>query len=386
MTNPLTPVDPSAPGELHRHRRDQRHDLLLRGARDHRRRRVRQLARRAGHAARRVVRGRQRRHARELPARRHRLERRLRAPACARSPPPAASTTAARSASRSPPPAPRRSTSTSSARGYYGGAGARLFSSIHDVPVSTQPGCTSTREPRPARLLELVGQPDDHDDGHVAVRRLPDPRHAPRHRRRHARPARRARRRAPRRAVLYGVPDTTYQAYNNYGGKSLYDHNSTGVDDGRAAAPAPSRSRSTARTSSSTTSSRTTGTRAPTTRPSPGSSASGYDVSYNAVSDLERSGATVRDHRAFISGAHDEYYSAAMRTALEQARDAGTDLFFTGSNEVYWKVRFEPSHRRPPGPRPGLLQDHPEPAARTRAASPPARGATRRARTSPRTR
>ena len=23
--------------------------------------------------------------------------------------------------------------------------------------------------------------------------------------------------------VLYGVPDTTYQAYNNYGGKSLYD-------------------------------------------------------------------------------------------------------------------------------------------------------------------
>ena len=30
-----------------------------------------------------------------------------------------------------------------------------------------------------------------------------------------------------------------------------------------------------------------------------------------------------------------------MRTALEQARDAGIDLFFTGANEVYWKVRFE---------------------------------------------
>ena len=51
----------------------------------------------------------------------------------------------------------------------------------------------------------------------------------------------------------------------------------------------------------------------------------------------------MRDHRVFISGAHDEYCSAAMRTALEQARDAGIDLFFTGANEVYWKVRFEPS-------------------------------------------
>ena len=32
-----------------------------------------------------------------------------------------------------------------------------------------------------------------------------------------------------------------------------------------------------------------------------------------------------------------------MRTALEQARDRGVDLFFTGANEVYWKVRYEPS-------------------------------------------
>ena len=30
--------------------------------------------------------------------------------------------------------------------------------------------------------------------------------------------------------VLYGVPDTTYQAYNNYGGKSLYAWNSSGAD------------------------------------------------------------------------------------------------------------------------------------------------------------
>ena len=69
---------------------------------------------------------------------------------------------------------------------------------------------------------------------------------------------------------------------------------------------------------------------------------SGYDVSYEAVSGLERNGPRLLDHRTFISGTHDEYWSQAMRTALEQARERGVDLFFTGANEVFWKVRFEP--------------------------------------------
>src|SRR5712691_12768280 len=30
-----------------------------------------------------------------------------------------------------------------------------------------------------------------------------------------------------------------------------------------------------------------------------------------------------------------------MRTAVQQARDAATDIFFSGSNAVFWKIRFE---------------------------------------------
>ena len=61
----------------------------------------------------------------------------------------------------------------------------------------------------------------------------------------------------------------------------------------------------------------------------------GYDVAYQSDTDMELNGARVKNHKAYVLGAHDEYYSAAMRTALEQARDAGTDLFDTGANALY---------------------------------------------------
>ncbi|WP_028065248.1 N,N-dimethylformamidase beta subunit family domain-containing protein [Solirubrobacter soli] len=225
--------------------------------------------------------------------------------------------------------------------GYYGGTGARLFAMIPSVPVSSQPGCTSdtnmglydcsawhvdqtitTSANWPSGVyLIRVARNDTHEDTHALVVVRDDERHSD---------------------VLYGVPDTTYQAYNSYGGKSLYPHNSTSVTTvtgtGRAAKVSFDRPYN----------NQHDGVGKDWYTFSDYASVSwlermGYDISYEAVSNLEVAGSEVRDHRVFISGAHDEYYSAAMRTALEQARDAGTRLFFTGANEVYWKVRFEPS-------------------------------------------
>ena len=48
-------------------------------------------------------------------------------------------------------------------------------------------------------------------------------------------------------------------------------------------------------------------------------------------------------HKAFVSPAHDEYWSAPMRSAVTAARDSGTGLFWLGSNQVYWRIRFESS-------------------------------------------
>jgi hypothetical protein len=225
--------------------------------------------------------------------------------------------------------------------GYYGGAGARLYSTLPSVPVATQPGCVTTPSlgqldctnwsvtqkitttaswPSGVYLIRVVRR-DTGDDTHVLLVVRDDARHA---------------------ELMFGVPTTTYQAYNNYGGKSLYDHNSTGAAtvSGTPRAVKVSFDRPYEQQHDFAAHDWYTRTDYATVA---WLERSGYDVSYNAVSDLERSGATVRDHRAFISAAHDEYYSTAMRDALEQARAAGTDLFFTGSNEVYWKVRFEPS-------------------------------------------
>src|SRR5205085_2449608 len=72
---------------------------------------------------------------------------------------------------------------------------------------------------------------------------------------------------------------------------------------------------------------------------------SGYDITYTSTDDLETNSALARNHKAYISGAHDEYYSSAMRSGLTAARDAGTSVFFAGSNAVYWRVRWEDGGR-----------------------------------------
>ncbi len=55
----------------------------------------------------------------------------------------------------------------------------------------------------------------------------------------------------------------------------------------------------------------------------------------------------VRNHRCFVSLAHDEYYSTAMRRGLEAARDTGINLVFFGANCCFRKIRLEPSASGP---------------------------------------
>uniref|UniRef100_A0A832I353 DUF4082 domain-containing protein n=1 Tax=Eiseniibacteriota bacterium TaxID=2212470 RepID=A0A832I353_UNCEI len=71
--------------------------------------------------------------------------------------------------------------------------------------------------------------------------------------------------------------------------------------------------------------------------------ANGYDVTYTTDVDADRHGALIANHRVFLSVGHDEYWSAAQRAHVEAARDAGTHLAFLSGNEVYWKTRWETS-------------------------------------------
>ena len=68
----------------------------------------------------------------------------------------------------------------------------------------------------------------------------------------------------------------------------------------------------------------------------------GYDLSYISSVDLHEDPAQLLQHRAYLSLSHDEYWSKEMRDGVEYARDHGVGLAFLGANTSYWQIRFEP--------------------------------------------
>lgn len=132
---------------------------------------------------------------------------------------------------------------------------------------------------------------------------------------------------------LFQSSVTTSHAYNNWGGKSLYEFNSSNAQ------PASKISLN---------------------RPYVRGSGSGDFVhrwEYNMIRFLEREGYDVRyltnidtharpwllqTARAFLSVGHDEYWSWQMREHVTMARDSGIHLGFFSANTCYWKIRFEP--------------------------------------------
>jgi hypothetical protein len=69
----------------------------------------------------------------------------------------------------------------------------------------------------------------------------------------------------------------------------------------------------------------------------------GLDVTYVTDVDIDRDPTLVMAHKAVISLGHDEYYSSSMRQALIDARDAGINLAFFGANAMYRHIRLTPS-------------------------------------------
>jgi N,N-dimethylformamidase beta subunit-like, C-terminal len=71
----------------------------------------------------------------------------------------------------------------------------------------------------------------------------------------------------------------------------------------------------------------------------------GYDVDYCTDLDVHEDTELVRQHRVFLSVGHDEYWSADMRDHIEEARDKGVGLAFFSGNTCYQQVRLEENRR-----------------------------------------
>jgi hypothetical protein len=69
----------------------------------------------------------------------------------------------------------------------------------------------------------------------------------------------------------------------------------------------------------------------------------GLDLSYTTNVDVHRTPESVLAHKALVSLGHDEYYSRAMRTGLETARNQGINLAFLGANAIFRQIRYQDS-------------------------------------------
>jgi hypothetical protein len=219
--------------------------------------------------------------------------------------------------------------------GYYGGLGARLIETVTHNGAQNQPNCQNKADglvdcgnwaesaswPVPntavsgiyfAHLVSTVG------DSHIVFVVRND---------------------SSTSDIYYQTSDTTWQAYNSYGGNSLYTGGPL-TNPGRAAKVSYNRPFNTRDDSAQDW---VFNAESPMVH---FLERNGYDVSYSAGVDTDRLGvAQIRQHKTFLSVGHDEYWSGDQRTNVEAARAAGVNLAFFSGNEVFWKTRWEDDHR-----------------------------------------
>jgi N,N-dimethylformamidase beta subunit-like, C-terminal len=143
----------------------------------------------------------------------------------------------------------------------------------------------------------------------------------------------------------------TEQAYNNWGGKSLYDFNSSnGLQATKVSFDRPYAGRIYFYES------RLVGflERQPD-----------LDISYTTDVDVHRNPSVLLRHRLVIVNGHDEYWSRTMRDAYEKARGRGVNLGFFGGDIGDWQVRFEDGERTMVGYKSAERDPHPDPQGKT---------------------
>ena len=141
--------------------------------------------------------------------------------------------------------------------------------------------------------------------------------------------------------IIFQTSDTTWQAYNGWGGANFYGGNGPATGQGAGRAYAVSYNRPIA------------------TRGGVGQASgpqdylfgaeyaaiywleqNGYDVSYMSGVDADRYGNLLLNHNLYLDVGHDEYWSGQQRANVQAARDAGVNLAFWSGNEMYWRTRY----------------------------------------------
>ncbi|WP_245474523.1 N,N-dimethylformamidase beta subunit family domain-containing protein, partial [Bradyrhizobium sp. Leo121] len=141
--------------------------------------------------------------------------------------------------------------------------------------------------------------------------------------------------------IVFQTSDETWQAYNGWGGASLYGGN--GPSQGGAAYAVsynrPIMTRDGVGLYANSDDSVFTGEY-------PAIywlEENGYNVSYISGMDTATNGALLLNHKVFMDAGHDEYWTDSQVANVQAAANAGVNLTFLSGNEIFWQTQFTPS-------------------------------------------
>lgn len=137
-------------------------------------------------------------------------------------------------------------------------------------------------------------------------------------------------------AILFQTSDESWEAYNPYGGHSLYGDTGFNLNN-RAYKVSYNRPLDVQNLEIQT---QVFYAEYPMVR---WLEENGYDVTYFTSIDAARSGTLIANHKIYLSVGHDEYWSAPKRESIQAALSSGVNLAFFSGNEAFWKTRWENS-------------------------------------------
>lgn len=164
--------------------------------------------------------------------------------------------------------------------------------------------------------------------------------------------------------ILFQLPVSTYQAYNFWGGKSLYATGSgdalpwgaeTGIAATKVSYNRPYAFNNNQNAANGIGAGEFLTNNQIVWRGYPISSAGwnynmvrwlekkGYELNYCTNIDTHNGLDLLKRHALFLSQGHDEYWTDQMRDNLEIILQQGSNVAFFGGNSMYYQIRFEPS-------------------------------------------
>lgn len=135
--------------------------------------------------------------------------------------------------------------------------------------------------------------------------------------------------------VVLAVPVATWQAYNDWGGYSLYVGRNGDRRAWRVSFDRPYADPGTADMLFGV---------APVVERA---ERLGIPLAYLTDLDVAARPQTLAGARAYVTLGHDEYWTPSMRARVLAARAAGTNLAFLGANTEYWRIRLAPTGTGP---------------------------------------